>query len=187
MQFSGIYVPVITPFRADYSIDEESYAAMIDHLIGLGVHGIVIGGTTGENYALTAEERIHQFDEKRTFAPWFYRVVVNDARKLAVKQAREEPLEPDPDPATVRFARWLSEPDANPEQLLEQKEASQIILKAVKSLPPGQRASIVIRYCLDMSMAEMSSETGRPLSTIKWCLRDARRRLHRLLAISRSG
>jgi 4-hydroxy-tetrahydrodipicolinate synthase len=59
--FEGVYVPVITPFRADYSVDEPAYGAMIDHLIGLGVHGIVIGGTTGENYALTREERIRQF------------------------------------------------------------------------------------------------------------------------------
>lgn len=61
MKFRGIYVPVITPFSADYSIDEDSHAAMLDHLIAEGVHGLVIGGTTGENYALTPEEQVRQF------------------------------------------------------------------------------------------------------------------------------
>jgi 4-hydroxy-tetrahydrodipicolinate synthase len=61
MTFEGIIVPVITPFRADYSIDESAFATMIDHLIGQGVAMLVIGGTTGENYALTHEERIRQF------------------------------------------------------------------------------------------------------------------------------
>ena len=28
-------------------------------------------------------ERISQFDEQRPFAPWFFRIVVNDALKLA--------------------------------------------------------------------------------------------------------
>lgn len=62
MKFEGIYAPVITPMGSDYSIDEAGYAAMIDHLVGQGVHGLVIGGTTGENYALTPAERIRQFN-----------------------------------------------------------------------------------------------------------------------------
>jgi RNA polymerase sigma-70 factor (ECF subfamily) len=33
-------------------------------------------------------ERIRQFDESRPFAPWFFRIVVNDALKLAQKQKR---------------------------------------------------------------------------------------------------
>ena len=61
MKFQGIYVPIITPFAADYSVDEASYAGMIEHLIGQGVHGLVIGGTTGENYALTPDEQVRQF------------------------------------------------------------------------------------------------------------------------------
>ena len=61
MRFEGIWVPVITPFRADYTIDEQSWAAMIEHLIAQGIHGLAIGGTTGENYALTPEERVRQF------------------------------------------------------------------------------------------------------------------------------
>ncbi|MBZ0110983.1 MAG: dihydrodipicolinate synthase family protein [Thermoanaerobaculia bacterium] len=61
MRFEGIYAPVITPFHEDYSIDHEGYARCIDHLIASGIHGIVVGGTTGENYALTKAERIAQF------------------------------------------------------------------------------------------------------------------------------
>jgi 4-hydroxy-tetrahydrodipicolinate synthase len=61
MRFEGIYTPVITPFMEDYSIDDKGYAAIIEHQVSLGVSGIVIGGTTGENYALTAEERVWQF------------------------------------------------------------------------------------------------------------------------------
>jgi RNA polymerase sigma factor (sigma-70 family) len=65
--------------------------------------------------------------------------------------------------------------------VLEQKETRQIILKAISSLPPGQRAAIVMRYYLEMSLADMSARTGRPLSTIKWWLRDARQRLRSLV------
>lgn len=61
MRFEGIYTPVITPFCEDFSIDKDGYAAVIERQIELGIHGLAIGGTTGENYALTPEERVWQF------------------------------------------------------------------------------------------------------------------------------
>ena len=86
MQFDGIYVPVITPFSSDYSIDRDAWTGMIEYLIEVGVHGICIGGTTGENYALTPEERIAQFSEAdeiiKDRIPWV--AGVNDIRTESV-------------------------------------------------------------------------------------------------------
>lgn len=58
MKFEGIYTPVITPHREDGSIDRDAFAAMIDYLIGAGVHGLINGGSTGEYYAQSMEERV---------------------------------------------------------------------------------------------------------------------------------
>jgi RNA polymerase sigma-70 factor (ECF subfamily) len=126
-------------------------------------------------------ERIGQFDDERPFAPWFLRIVVNDALKLARKQKRTVSLEEKLDAPTAQLARRLIDPGLQPEQWVEQQETRQIILRAIASLPPGQRAVIVMRYFFDMSMADMTVKTGRPLSTIKWWLRDARKRLRGLL------
>ncbi len=58
MKFEGIYPPVITPHMVDGSIDKNGFVTMIEHLIESGVHGIIVGGTTGEYYAQSKEERI---------------------------------------------------------------------------------------------------------------------------------
>lgn len=58
MKFQGIYTPVITPLGEDGAINEPAFCAMVEHLIAAGVHGLVIGGSTGEYYAQTGEERI---------------------------------------------------------------------------------------------------------------------------------
>jgi 4-hydroxy-tetrahydrodipicolinate synthase len=58
MRFEGILPPVTTPFLHDGSIDHDGFAAMIEYLIASGVHGVIVGGTTGEYYAQTAEERV---------------------------------------------------------------------------------------------------------------------------------
>lgn len=58
MKFEGIYTPVITPFREDSSIDFDAYAVHVNHLVEQGVHGLMIGGTTGEYYVESHEERV---------------------------------------------------------------------------------------------------------------------------------
>lgn len=125
-------------------------------------------------------DHIHQFDESRPFAPWFFRIVVNDALKLANRQKRSVSLE-DLDDSTTQLARWLTDPAPPPELMLEQKQLRENILSAIESLPVDQRAVIVMRYFLEMSEADMSLKMERPLSTIKWWLRDARKRMQNLL------
>ncbi len=58
MHFEGIYTPVITPFRDDHTIDFDAYAAHVRFLLESGVHGLMIGGTTGEYYVESHEERV---------------------------------------------------------------------------------------------------------------------------------
>ena len=57
MNFAGIYTPVVTPYREDFSIDFDRLAEIVDFLIDGGVHGIISAGTTGEYYAQSMEER----------------------------------------------------------------------------------------------------------------------------------
>ena len=65
MQFEGIYVPVITPFADDFSIDEKAYADNMNRTIEAGMQGIIVGGTTGEYYAMTKQERVRTMEIAR--------------------------------------------------------------------------------------------------------------------------
>ncbi|HEF4760069.1 TPA: dihydrodipicolinate synthase family protein [Pseudomonas putida] len=58
MKFEGIYTPAITPLTANGEIDKAAFADVLEYLIDSKVHGIIIGGSTGEYYAHTAQERI---------------------------------------------------------------------------------------------------------------------------------
>ena len=57
MKFEGIYTPAVTPFGPDNEIDWRAFAEVLESLIEAKVHGIIIGGSTGEYYAQTAQER----------------------------------------------------------------------------------------------------------------------------------
>ena len=58
MKFEGIYTPVITPCDATGRIDYPALEKLLEHLVASGVHGVVSGGSTGENYSQTVEERL---------------------------------------------------------------------------------------------------------------------------------
>ena len=58
MQFDGIYTPLVTPYREDFTLHGAALAETVEHLISAGVHGIIVAGTTGEYYAQGPEERI---------------------------------------------------------------------------------------------------------------------------------
>jgi DNA-directed RNA polymerase specialized sigma subunit, sigma24 homolog len=88
------------------------------------------------------------------------------------------------DEPVAQLVKWLIDPGIKPEQMLEEKEARQNILKAIQTLSPEQRAVVVMRYFLEMSEADMVVKMDRPLSTVKWWLREARNRLRSLIGSS---
>lgn len=61
MNFDGIWTPVVTPFADDTTMDFNVLERLLDTLIEQGVHGLIIGGTTGEYYAQSMDERKRLF------------------------------------------------------------------------------------------------------------------------------
>ena len=55
--FGGIYVATVTPMTINSEVDFRTLDKFTEHLISSGVHGLIPLGSTGEFYALTAEER----------------------------------------------------------------------------------------------------------------------------------
>jgi 4-hydroxy-tetrahydrodipicolinate synthase len=53
----GILTAVVTPFRADETIDYDSWRRVIEFLIAGGIDGLFVLGGGGEFYALNEEER----------------------------------------------------------------------------------------------------------------------------------
>ena len=156
------------------------YQAQAVHAAYLIVYDRALAEDIAQTAFLKLVEKIHQFDEQRAFMPWFFRIVVNDALKTAKKQKRNLSLD-ELDEPVARLAELLTSPASQPERLLEEKEIRENILRAIQSLLPEQRAVVVMRYFLGLSEAEMSLQLDRPLSTIKWWLRGARKSLRNLM------
>jgi 4-hydroxy-tetrahydrodipicolinate synthase len=90
--WEGVFPAVTTQFRADFSIDYDATARVIDALIRDGVSGLILCGTVGENNALSADEKIAMMEMAKSAAKGRVPVVVGVAEyttALAAKVAKE--------------------------------------------------------------------------------------------------
>lgn len=142
-----------------------AYLVVHDHALALDI---------AQSAFVRVFERISRFDTARPFAPWFFKLVLRDARKVAERRARGTPLEASVQPSAA-------DPDPSPEDLWEQHELAEAVVVALAALPPAERVGIIQRYYLGLSEREIARATRTPLGTIKWRLHAARQRLRPLL------
>lgn len=62
--------------------------------------------------------------------------------------------------ARTRLATATRLPDASPDDLLD-------LRRALEALPRRQREAVILRYHLDLDVAEVSAAMGAPLGTVK--------------------
>ncbi len=57
-----ILTAIVTPFKADGSIDLDAFRALASHLVDSGSDGLVVTGTTGESPTLSDDERFQLYE-----------------------------------------------------------------------------------------------------------------------------
>lgn len=130
-----------------------------------------------QNAFVRVYERIEQFDTTRPFAPWFFRIVSNDAIKAARRSSRNVAF-------SGRHSGELNQlPDAapRPDEILDTLEQFASVTAALEQLSPEQRAVIVLRYYVGLNDREVALRLDSPSGTVRWRLHAARKRLRQLL------
>ncbi len=132
---------------------------------------------------LAVYDHIGQFDDRRPFGPWFYRIVANGALK-AVRSQRHG-ISSDGgtgDGESADTLACLEDPAADLEGEVARRELRDLVRACIGTLPPDQRAAIVLRYYLDMDEHAIAQTLGCPPGTVKWRLHRARKRIWQSLA-----
>lgn len=62
MVLGEILTAIVTPFKADGTVDLERFRALAAHLVESGSDGLVVTGTTGESPTLSDEERFELYE-----------------------------------------------------------------------------------------------------------------------------
>jgi 4-hydroxy-tetrahydrodipicolinate synthase len=125
-KLTGIIPPMTTPFDTDGEIDEKAFRAQVRFFLGKGVHGVCVGGSTGEGHTLTRDEFKRLIaacaEEVNGKVPLVAGIIANSTREAALRARDVEGMavdalqitpvhylfKPD-DEATVAHFRTLSE------------------------------------------------------------------------------
>jgi len=137
-----------------------------------------------QNVFIRVAGKIDQFNENRSFGPWFIRSVINDAIKATKYQKRFTALVEGKESDEIEEIN-LVDSRPQPEEVVENMETSWEVWRALKNLSPSFRAVIVLRYYLEMGEGEMADALHCPVGTVKWRLYSARHQLAKLLSFHR--
>lgn len=95
MKFSGVWLPIITPFK-DGKVDFNSYKNMIENYIDTGITGVIPLGTTGETPTLSEDEYFSIIEKTIEYVKGRVKVVVgvggNNTKALIEKAKKVEAL-----------------------------------------------------------------------------------------------
>ena len=89
---AGVVVPLVTPFDRDGGLDLDAHRQEVRYLVrDVHVHGLVVGGSTGEGHTLTADElrllTATAIEESRGTTPIIAGIIENSTR-AAVQRAK---------------------------------------------------------------------------------------------------
>jgi RNA polymerase sigma-70 factor (ECF subfamily) len=110
---------------------------------------------------VTAHQLIGSWRGEGSLHGWLLRIAINRALRAVKLQRRLVPLEDESgEPLAIPGG---SEPLAD----VLMAERDRLVRDAVASLPEPYRETIVLRYFGELSIAEIASQTERPIGTVK--------------------
>ncbi|NPC54560.1 dihydrodipicolinate synthase family protein [Caenimonas soli] len=87
----GIIPPIVTPFTANGDVDEQAFRGVVRFMVKKKVHGICVGGSSGEGHTYSAEEfkRLNEIacEEVNGAIPVVAGIIVNSTRDAIARAA----------------------------------------------------------------------------------------------------
>jgi len=124
---------------------------------------------------VSAWRRLPDFRGDATFRTWMYRIVTNRCFTLLRGHAPPVSLNAVPEPSA-------HDPQGEPARAAESAAAGEALARALRNLPPDQRACWILRELHDMSYAEIAQVVGHSEPTVRGRLFRARRTLMKEMA-----
>lgn len=124
--------------------------------------------------------KIGQYGKRCSFFSWLYSILANFHRMDMRKKGSTALVFCDELPEQEDFA-------PNPAERLDSQTEADVVHEATAQLPEPLREIIVLRYFEDLSLREISALLKLPLSTVKFRLHFAKRKLRAKLKLSFQG
>jgi 4-hydroxy-tetrahydrodipicolinate synthase len=116
-KLTGIIPPLVTPFDKSGRIDEGAMREQVHFMLDKGVHGICVGGSTGEGHTLSLEEsrRLVEIatEEVKGKVPVVVGIIANSTYELIERAKAVRPYNPAAIQATPTYYIFNPDDDGN--------------------------------------------------------------------------
>lgn len=174
----GMLLPDAQIIRAVLAGDTNAFARLVDrhHARCLRVATHLLGDRDSAEDAVQdsfvrAYRHLGSYRERDQFGAWLLRIVVNQCRSRASREAR-----------FVRFDTELHDMHESSTSIVEGNDRRAELAHALAQLGPDQREAIVLRFAEELSYEEIATLTGVGVSALKMRVQRACTRLRALLA-----
>jgi len=111
------------------------------------------------------------------FRSWLIKIATNSAYDL-LRRSKRRPIQPlfpeDENGDELESARWLIDPSASVQEVVEQKEFSKSIVNLLEELPDVYRTILIMVDLHEFDYAEAANALNIPIGTVKSRLARAR-------------
>jgi len=137
-----------------------------------------------QNVFIKAFEKLNGF-RGGTFRSWLMKIATNSAYDL-LRRSKRRPTQPlfpeDEEGEDLDSARWLIDPSASVQDVVEQNEFSKSIAKLLEELPDVYRTILIMIDMHEFDYAEAANALNIPIGTVKSRLARARLQMSKKLS-----
>lgn len=133
-----------------------------------------------QNVFIKVFEHLADFDVKRKFSPWIYRIAHNEAVNYLKKKSYRRLIAWE-DITNAKESVGATDDGETPQEAQVRNEARIEIRKALNMLPKKYKEILQLRYYLDKSYTEMSQILKKPENTVASTLNRAKKQLFKAL------
>jgi len=136
---------------------------------------------------LKAYEKLHQFKFKSSFSTWLIRIAINEALGKLRRDEKYVKMIGGSEDLVSGIRGMPPSLQEDPERLIIQKEARQMVEKAISELAPGYRAVYIMREVEGMPLAEIAECLELSTANVKVRLHRARKMIKEELFVLSSA
>ena len=123
-------------------------------------------------------KHLHQFRGEATLATWIHRITFRVCRKQRKRKSGPTQITPI---GVDEIRRWLSDPNANPEEVFIRNESRNQIAALISRLSPVQASAITLYYMEGLRYSEIGEILDLPVGTVATAIHRGRGRLREML------
>lgn len=153
--------------------DEKALETLIRRYLK-PIYGFVYryAGNSGDAEDITQEvfvkmwRHLKKFNQNKSFKTWIFSIAKNASLDF-LKRKKTIPFSELDKEGENPFAETFADPSPLPQEVLENKDISQLLSRAMEKLSSKYRMVLFLRYNDHFTFREIAESLGEPLNTVK--------------------